>query len=272
MSAPPRSELFYENPGVGWYDVMMHFLSKPLGFPKFTTVVSQAVGSSNVYAEFDLLFENKLPRVIRKHREFFKRDNRGFGEDAFHAMWFSVFIEFKPSTCLEIGVYRGQVISLWGLLSKSLGIKCEIYGLSPFEPIGDSVSTYLNDLDYVDDVKSNLRKFRINNVHLVQELSDAYKGRKFIQSKNWDLVYVDGSHDYETVRSDCAVSIAALRSGGLLVMDDAALYIEYTPTSGSFSGHPGPSKVATEIISGSLGEGQLQYLGNVGHNLVFRKK
>lgn len=250
----------------------MYFSRKLFGFPKFTEIVSRAGGSSNVYAEFELLYESKIPRVVRRHREFFKKDNRGFGEDVFHAMWLSVFIEFKPLTCLEIGVYRGQVLSLWGLLSKSLGLKAEIYGLSPFEPIGDSVGTYPGGLDYQKDVESNLRRFRVCNVHLVRSLSDTNYGRQFILSQNWDLVYVDGSHDYMAVRSDCDAGITALRSGGLLVMDDAALYVDYIPKMGSFAGHPGPSEVAVEMISGSLAKGQLHFLGNVGHNLVFQKK
>jgi hypothetical protein len=38
-------------------------------------------------------------------------------------MWFTLLCEFKPAQCLEIGVYRGQVVSLWGLIAKLSGFK-----------------------------------------------------------------------------------------------------------------------------------------------------
>jgi len=34
-------------------------------------------------------------------------NRRGFGENAFHTMWYLLLEEFKPATFLEIGVFRG---------------------------------------------------------------------------------------------------------------------------------------------------------------------
>jgi hypothetical protein len=240
-------------------------------FPTFTDVLLQELESSKVYEEFRSLFHNKTPRIIQKHRQFFKTGGRGFGEDAFHAMWLSILNEFRPQNLLEIGVYRGQVISLWGLISKSLAHESTIYGLSPFEAIGDSVGSYPESVNYQQDVLANLRKFKVKNVQLIKSLSEAPLGMDFILSREWDLIYVDGSHDYDTVKHDCLTSVEALRSGGVLVMDDAALYRHYEPMPGAFAGHPGPSKVAEELISGSFGSGKVDYLGHCGHNLVFLK-
>jgi hypothetical protein len=241
-------------------------------FPLFTDVVPLTAGGADVYRKYSVLYRRKVPGAVKRHREFFKRARRGFGEDPFHAMWLSLFLEFKPLNCLEIGVYRGQIVSLWGLLAKKLDIKSDIYALSPFEAIGDSVGSYIGSVDYQTDVISNLKKFRVENVTLVKALSETEIGKEFILSRAWDLIYIDGSHDYEIVRQDCSTSLAALNRGGLMVMDDAALYRGYTPSSGAFAGHPGPSEVAEELISGRIGSGELDYLGHVGHNLVFRKR
>ena len=54
-----------------------------------------------------------LPFSIINHRVYFSKEFRGFGEEAFHSMWYLLLSEFKPKNCLEIGVYRGQIISLW---------------------------------------------------------------------------------------------------------------------------------------------------------------
>lgn len=255
-----------------WYSFPMNFSRKLSPFPKFSEVVADGAGGSEVYSLFSSLFRKGAPLFIKRHRGFFQKEQRGFGEDAFHAMWFSLFLEFKPLRCLEIGVYRGQVVSLWGLLSRRLSIECEIYALSPFEPVGDTVGSYRDDVDYEADVKANLQRFNLSNVTLVKALSHSKEGQEFITASSWDLVYVDGSHEYDTVRADCTNSIKALRKGGLLVMDDAALYRPYTPFPGTFAGHPGPSEVAEELISGSIQEWQVAYLGHVGHNLIFQKR
>jgi hypothetical protein len=53
-------------------------------------------------------FHGRLPKPLREHRAYFTQSGRGFGEDAFHTMWFLLFREFNPASFLEIGVYRGQ--------------------------------------------------------------------------------------------------------------------------------------------------------------------
>jgi hypothetical protein len=46
--------------------------------------------------------------ALREPRHYFNQCRRGFGEDAFHAMWFLLFRQFRPVSFLEIGVYRGH--------------------------------------------------------------------------------------------------------------------------------------------------------------------
>ena len=67
-------------------------------------------------------------------------------------MWFILFRDFKPSNVLEIGVYRGQVLSLWALLANKLGFNCDVHGISPITSAGDNESSYIEDIDYYDDV------------------------------------------------------------------------------------------------------------------------
>ena len=69
-----------------------------------------------------------------------------------------IFKEYSPKSALEIGVYRGQVISLWSLLAKRMGFNIEIDGISPFTAAGDEVSTYLKNIDYYQDVIHNFKR------------------------------------------------------------------------------------------------------------------
>ena len=203
-----------------------------------------------------------MPKAVRNHRKYFQAEGRGFGEDAFHAAWADVIKRYRPTTALEIGVYRGQTISLWSLLGEIYGFRLNVHGLTPMNDSGDSVSSY-KKLNYEEDIRKNLNHFNLPEVNLVKEYSDSKAGREFIMSRDWDLVYIDGSHDYLTVLSDFELATEAVRVGGLIVLDDSSLYTTFTR---SFRGHPGPSKVLRDHTSP-----RLKLILSVGHNNFFTK-
>ena len=80
-------------------------------------------------------FYTRLPKSLREHRAYFELNGRGFGERAFHVMWFLIFREFRPESFLEIGVYRGQTLSLAALLARHFKFDCFVQGISPFCPL-----------------------------------------------------------------------------------------------------------------------------------------
>lgn len=221
---------------------------------------------NSLYAYMHHYFHHRCPQIVRDHREYFKQEQRGFGEDAFHAMWWLLLLEYRPVRMLEIGVYRGQVISLWALLSKYLHRPYEVHGISPFSSRGDSVSSYLRNLDYMTDILETFDHCELSPPVLVKALSTDSKAVAHIQSQTWDLIYIDGSHDYEVVLADYRLSREHLRSGGLLVLDDASVGTSFRPPPFSFAGHPGPSRVAREYA-----DHEMEFLGAVGHNNVFLK-
>lgn len=222
---------------------------------------------NDIYRYFQKYFRVWAPGWIRDHRSYFAKNQRGFGEDAFHAAWFLVLQTFKPVKILEVGVYRGQAISLWALISSKLNLECEILGISPLNSSGDGVSNYLA-LDYMEDIKSNFKYFNLELVDLLPAFSTDSEALKTIRGGNWDLVYIDGSHDYEVVKSDFDAATAGLKRGGILVLDDSSMYTDfYLSTREAFRGHPGPSKVFSEI-----NPTQYEFLFGVGHNNFLIKK
>jgi len=220
---------------------------------------------NKLYAYFSYYFANKCPSWLTDHRAYITREKKGFGEDAFHAMWWSLINEYRPRTLLEIGVYRGQVISLWKLICKHERYDCDVNGISPFSSAGDSVSDYNDGIDYYLDVLQTFDEFNLGHPTLVKAYSNEPAAINHIQSQKWDLIYIDGGHEYEDVLSDYFLCVDNLSDNGILVLDDSSLYTNYRPPSHSFAGHLGPSKVARDYA-----DKQMTFIGAVGHNNVYK--
>lgn len=214
------------------------------------------------------LFETNpnFPEELRRHRSYFTKSRRGFGEDTFHVMWFLLFTEFRIASFLEIGVYRGQVLSLAALLQRMTGERGQVAGISPFEPIGDSVSKYREQIDYLADTRGNFSHFDLPEPTLLKAFSTDKNALELIKARPWDCIYIDGNHDYEVAKADWEACAAAVKPAGLIVLDDAGLGTAFDPPSFSTKGHPGPSRVAAEIDRSRFEE-----ILQVGHNRVFQK-
>lgn len=211
-------------------------------------------------------FQTRLPEELRAHRKYFCSEGRGFGEDPFHVMWHLLFREFKPGNFLEIGVFRGQTTSLAALLAKTNGVPCDVFAISPFSSVGDSVSRYRTDVDYYEDTLKNFARFGLRRPTLLRAYSTDPEAVKLIQSQSWDLIYIDGNHDYDIALKDWEHCAANTRVGGLIVLDDAGLTTSYRPPLCATGGHLGPSRLAREIDRSHFAE-----ILQVGHNRVFQK-
>jgi len=207
-----------------------------------------------------------FPTSLKQHRTYFAAGRRGFGEDAFHVMWWMLFREFRPARFLEIGVYRGQTLSLAALLQRELGVPGSVTGISPFTSSGDSVSRYREEVDYLTDTKANFAHFNLPEPELVRAFSTDMAAKERVACQSWDAIYIDGSHDYEVARADWDLCAAHLATEGVIVLDDSAMNTAYQPPAFATAGHPGPSRLASEIGSGSFCE-----VLRVGHNRVFQK-
>jgi hypothetical protein len=229
-----------------------------------TSAAGRFANRNALYRYMHYWFARPAPEWLREHRRFFSQQSRGFGEDAFHAMWFKLLAEYRPRRCLEIGVYRGQVISLWILIAEKIGFPVEVHGISPFSAAGDTVSQYLEGLDYHADVLANCARFSSKRPDLLRAYSTEPEAVALINMGGWDLIYIDGSHEEEVVRADyrnCAPNLSPL---GLLVFDDASLYTDYWPPPFAFAGHPGPSRIVRDTVAN-----EMHLVAAVGHNNIF---
>jgi Methyltransferase domain len=209
----------------------------------------------------------QFPEELKKHRSYFLENQRGFGEDAFHVMWWMLFREIRPQRFLEIGVYRGQTLSLAALLQREMKINGSVTGISPFSPAGDSVSCYRTNLDYLQDTRLHFRAFGLSDPDLLKAYSNDRIAIDRILQESWDVVYIDGNHDYEAAKADWSVCSASIQPGAVIVLDDAAVGTAYKPPRFATAGHSGPSRLASKIDSSAFFE-----ILHVGHNRVFQKR
>jgi hypothetical protein len=213
-------------------------------------------------------FAANLPAELREHRRYFGQKGRGFGEDAFHTMWYLLFREFRPASFLEIGVFRGQTLSLAALLARQLGCECLVQGISPFSAAGDGVSRYRRRHDYQADTLENFARFSLPPPALLKAYSTDPPAVQLVAARIWDIIYIDGNHDYQIAKQDWELCSRQVPPGGVIVLDDSGLTTRYhAPPFFSTAGHPGPSRLAQEIDRSRFVE-----ILQVGHNRVFQKK
>jgi hypothetical protein len=199
---------------------------------------------------------------------YFEQASRGFGERAFHVMWWLLFQELRPRRFLEIGVYRGQTLSLAAMLHRTLGVDGGVVGVSPFSAAArDSLCTYRDDVDYLEDTLGNFRHFDLPAPALVTAYSTDEEATAVIRAGGWDCVYVDGNHDYDIVREDWENAAHGVVEGGVIVLDDAGSTTSFRAPAFATAGLPGPSRVAAEVGGSAFVE-----ILQVGHNRVFQRR
>ena len=177
-----------------------------------------------------------------RYKKFFRKTSlkqKGHGD-----FFLSLIKEKKPKTFLEIGVFHGVTArNVCELLYKINGKEFNYIGLDLFEKsienkyeIIPSIN-FSNPLKYfyfkyikrqnpysIDAVQDLLKKFK-DNVHLIKGNSN--KVLKKIDMRKIDYVFLDGGHDYKTVKNDLESCMEVVNSNGTILCDDYNL--SYAP-------------------------------------------
>lgn len=215
---------------------------------------------------YNSFFENlsKLP-ILREHFNI----TQGYGELPFSWNWNLILQEMSNNfNFLEIGVYKGRILTLIKLLANIQNKSCNIVGVTPLENVGDKYSNYEVDNYYlaIQNGFNNLN-LTMDDVKIVKGLSqDEEVIQKLKNMNKFDIIFIDGSHDYEIVCLDIVNYLPLLNVGGYLVMDDSSLYIENP--GGQFKGHPDVGKAIIDILDK---DDRMEELYACGHNRVWKK-
>lgn len=114
-----------------------------------------------------------------------------------------------PKQIFEIGTYSGRTALNFAQNSQQDSIVWTL------DTSANETQIPTNDMDYKDkDVEHKIRQLR----------SDSLKFDFSPHFGNIDLVFVNGSHNYETVRSDTINAIKMVRPNGYIIWHDFANY------------------------------------------------
>lgn len=133
----------------------------------------------------------------------------------------------EPRSIFEIGTYRGRSALNFALNSPP---DCEVYTLDLPSEGGGDVTAGMHSADRrlarSADPGADYRAFPISE-KITQLYGDSTSFDFTPYEGEIDLVYVDGAHHYEAVRSDTENALRMVRPGGVVMWDDFGHYGDY---------------------------------------------
>ena len=225
--------------------------------------------------------------VLKRHRDFVELNEYGFGDRSFHYLWKLLVDQMSDQfSFLEVGVFKGQILSLVPLLARASNRRCRTYGVTPLTSYRDRNSVYA-DTNYRQAIEDIFRRFEVplDDMEIVQGFStDEDVQRRAADRAPYDIVYLDGCHEYEVVIQDLRNYAILVAPGGYLVVDDAStslnmptLPIDRTTTLGAtqkranvaaYTGHEDVGRAVGELLDPNP---DFEHLFAVGHNRVWRR-
>jgi hypothetical protein len=242
--------------------------------------------NEDLYREFTMRID-AVP-FLKAHRDWVEKNKWGFGDRAFHYMWLLIVDHLCTSfgaagPFLEIGVYKGQVLSAIALCAEQFGRRADLCAISPFtgnrprsriagvlrrclQPEyrrSHKLGNLYDSCDYLGACRVIFEAFGLDfdAVTVLRGLSSDPAIYEQVRSSAFAAIYIDGDHSFEGVRTDLLRYSPLIRAGGLLIMDDASCEV---PGKGYFKGHPEVSRAAEMIPS--LG---FRNILNCGHNRIY---
>lgn len=128
--------------------------------------------------------------------------------------------------CLEIGSYCGRSTICLARTARSVGA-CDTFDGRGTATPGDTLATFKRHLA-AHGVTRGVNVLKGTSADILPGLPPIF-----------DLVFIDGSHDYESVKADAGRATAVLRPGGLLAFHDYAR-----------SEDPGVTRAVDELLAG----------------------
>lgn len=205
-------------------------------------------------------------KELKAYRDWIEANAFGFGERCFLWMWNEIVGKMPDEfTFMEIGVFRGQILGLVSLLAERHGKKVRRIGITPLDTSdGHWESDYEADIIRLHDV------FNIKDDYELIRLDSTNPNAIKLAGQNPpDVLYIDGGHTYEVVKSDLNNYLPIIKVGGTLVIDDCNNAIPMP--WGYFQGIQSVSVAVDEVLPR---EGSTEYWKhelNLVHNRVLTK-
>ena len=197
-------------------------------------------------------------------------ETHGFGELAFSWSWYLIVNDMPNNfKFMEIGVYKGRILALIQLLSNILNKEVKIFGITPLNTSTDKYSNY-EDINYYEEIKKSflISNLSFNNTKIIKGYSQNTEVINEAQENGeYDIIFIDGCHDYEIVCLDIQNYSKMLKVGGYLILDDASSLLK--GSYGQFLGHYDVGKAVQDFLENN---NNFLHLYAVGHNRVWKKQ
>jgi len=204
---------------------------------------------------------------LNEHRTYIEQNILGFGERSFQFLW-KLIVDEMPSdfSFIEIGVFKGQILSLIQVLASRTGRSVKRYGVTPLDTSGD-----MWESDYEADIA------RLHDYFFIPKDYTLYVGsshdpviiEKAYQTSPYDILYVDGDHSYEGALADLNYYAPFVKRGGFLVIDDCNNDLNF-PSSGFFCGIQPVTDAKIKWLEQNGDD--WEFYGNVVHISVYKRK
>lgn len=208
---------------------------------------------------------NAVPE-LKAHRDFVENNIWGFGERAFLWMWWLIIKEMPHRfSFLEIGVFKGQVLSLIKMIADMQGKEVTRYGVTPLSSEGVGwESNYQQDIETIHD------KFNIKKDYIILKGDSTDTRMIYIaEGLSLDILYIDGCHTEECTKSDIVHYSPSIKKDGYLVIDDSGC--GFHMPFGYFQGIKSVCDAVDKILPPFTKNDSYEHLFNIVHNRVWKK-
>jgi predicted O-methyltransferase YrrM len=177
-----------------------------------------------------------------KYKKYFRKTSlkqKGVGE-----LFLNEIAKKKPKTFLEVGVFHGVTArNICELLHNIHGKEFKYIGLDLFDENDENKDEIIPNTKFsnplktfffkyikkqnpysLEAVKDLLNKFK-DNIHLIKGNSNKILSK--IEMKKIDYVFLDGGHEYNTVKNDLECCKEVVLNNGVVLCDDYDL--SYAP-------------------------------------------
>jgi len=217
------------------------------------------------------LHEGFIERVnaidqLNEHRTFVENHVWGFGERSFHWLWNLVIKEMPADfTFLEVGVFKGQTLSLCELIAKMQNKKAARYGVTPLSTDGGVwESDYKKDIEFIHD------KFELpKNYKILNGLSEDPEIIKQASKLKLDILYIDGGHEERHIKNDFENYAHLVEPGGYLVIDDSCNTFQMP--FGYFCGIDTVTRYVDSVLPPVTPNKDWKFCFSIVHNRVYRR-
>lgn len=115
----------------------------------------------------------------------------------------------------EVGVYKGRMTAMICEMLSLSGVQAQYFCVDNFKG-----SQEHERKDYFPDFWNNTKDIDIPGVEIVIIQRESIVASELVENHSFDIVYLDASHDYESVKADISAWLPKIKEGGILCGDD----------------------------------------------------